>query len=291
MRFLAFGRKINVCKNVVKWAGFEHPDSKEARLKNVQTSQKLPRFFPLAALLLLASCGGGGDTTASVTPPPSPPSGLTQVEPTPLYTVRSGTWVVIGSSTAAGNGAPAGKGWVSVLQTGVQSRGIQFANIAKPATVTYQGLSSASAPVAGRPLPDPTANIDQALSRKPVALIVAYPTNDTVNGYSLDETVNNLMSIRTTALAATVPVMMLSTQPRNLSDAQRVMLKDINASLAAKLGPCFINVFDGIAAPDGRISSAYDSGDGVHPNEAGHKIIASTVQTAIEGGKCIRAVP
>jgi lysophospholipase L1-like esterase len=196
----------------------------------------------------------------------------------------------MGSSTAAGNGAPPGKGWVAVLGQTLSDRGIQVINIAKASTVTYNGLSSSTAPTPNRPAPDPAINIDQALSRRPVALLLAYPTNDTGSGYGLDETVNNLMAIRATALASSVPVMVLSTQPRNLPDAQRAMLKDINVKLASEVGPCFVNVYDSLAGPDGRLLPSYDSGDGTHPNEAGHRVIATVVQTAIENAKCLSVV-
>lgn len=242
----------------------------------------------LAAMLMLAGCGGGGDGATHSAPPVS----SAPVSPAPAaYNVRAGTWVVMGSSTAAGNGAPAGKGWVALLQGVFAGRGSQVLNIARPSTVTYQGLSSSAALTPNRPAPDPSVNVDQALAHNPVALLLAYPTNDTGSGYSGDETVNNLMAIRATALNASVPVMILSTQPRNLSDAQRSTLKDINAKLASKLGSCFVNVYDSLAKADGTLRSDYDSGDGIHPNEAGHKAIASIVQASIDSGNCIRVVP
>ncbi len=251
-------------------------------------------LLSLTALFILAGCGGGGAAATSTTPPTSsaPVSPLPAPTGTPLpYEVRPGTWVVMGSSTAAGNGAPAGKGWVSILQGTLGNRGVHLLNIARPSTVTYQGLSISTALTPNRPLPDPTINIDQALSHKAVALILAYPTNDTGSGYSSDETVNNLMAIRATALDSSVPVMILSAQPRNFTDAERSTLKDINAKLASRLGSCFINVYDGLAGADGRLRANYDSGDGTHPNEAGHQLIASIVQATTDSGECIRMVP
>jgi len=240
-------------------------------------------LLSVLAFVALAGCGGGGGPVSAAAPAPLPtPTGMAS-----QYVVRAGTWAVIGSSTAAGNGAPAGKAWVPVLGEAIKARGVQFVNIAKPGSLTYNGLSSSTAPTPNRPAPDPSANIDQALSRKPVAVLLSYPTNDIAAGYSADEVINNLMAIRATALAASTPVMVLSTQPRSLSDAQRAILKEMNISLAAKLGPCFINVYDSLAGQDGRLLPSYDSGDGIHPNEAGHQVIASTVQSAIQGGKCI----
>jgi acyl-CoA thioesterase-1 len=267
------------------WPSVPHP--KQERTLSSFCS-RITSLLPLLTFSFLAACGGGGGSSSPISSaqPPSAPSSGTA----PPYTVRSGVWVVMGSSTAAGNGAPPDKGWVAVLGQTLSDRGIQVVNIARAGTVTYNGLSSSTAPTPNRPAPDAALNIDQALSRKPVALMLAYPTNDTGLGYSLDETVNNLMAIRATALASSVPVMVLSTQPRNLPDAQRATLKDINVRLASEVGPCFVNVYDSLAGPDGRLLPSYDSGDGTHPNEAGHRVIATIMQTAIENAKCISVV-
>jgi acyl-CoA thioesterase-1 len=185
---------------------------------------------------LLAACGGGpGAAPPAISrPAPAPPASVPAV--------AAGTWVVMGSSTAAGAGASAGKGWGALIGATYGSRGAQVANIAQGGTVTYEGLSAATAPVAGRPAPNPALNIDQALARKPVLLIVSYPTNDTAFGYSVDETVNNLLAIRSQALAAGVPVVLTSTQPHNLNDAQLAQLRAIDTRLAASIGACFVEV-------------------------------------------------
>jgi lysophospholipase L1-like esterase len=149
-------------------------------------------------------------------------------------------------------------------------------------------VSASAAPVAGRPQPDPTANIDQALARKPVLLIVSYPTNDTALGYSADETVNNLLAIRAQALAAGVPVLLLSTQPRNLNEAQLAQLRTIDTRLAASVGACFVELRAALAGADGRLAAGFDSGDGVHPNEAGHGVIATRIREYVDSSKCIR---
>lgn len=202
-------------------------------------------------------------------------------------TIARGTWVVMGSSTAAGGGAPSGKGWVDVLQSQFASRTTGIVNLALPGSVTYVGLSSSVAPTAGRPAPDPARNIDQSLSRNPVAVILAYPTNDVVAGYGLDEIVNNILSIRATALGSKVPVLVLSTQPRKVSDGQHAELMAVDARLSAAIGSCYVDVYSKLTTKDGQLMAQYDSGDGAHPNEAGHQVIAATVQQVIDSGKCV----
>lgn len=234
----------------------------------------------LATWLVACGGGGGGDNQAGSAP------AATQAPP-----VASNTWVVMGSSTAAGAGSSSGQSWAALLQAGVQGRGIQVINIAKGGTVTYEGLSTKTAPTAGRPLPDPSANIDQALSRSPALVVVAYPTNDTAIGYSAQETVTNLLSIRRQALANSVSVVVVSTQPRNLSPAQLTQLLLIDDQLAAAVGACFVDVRTGLAGANGQLAPQYDSGDGVHPNDAGHRLLATRIQAVISSPACIPATP
>jgi acyl-CoA thioesterase-1 len=236
----------------------------------------------------LGACGGGsaasgGSTDATLPPVTSPVA--------PVSTVAAGIWVVMGSSTASGAGAAPGKGWVDLLQTAMAPRGAQMVNIAVGGSSTYHGLSAKSSPVAGRPQPNPAANIDQALSRKPVLLIVSYPTNDIALGYGVDEIVTNLLAIRAQALEAGVPVLLTSTQPRNLSASKLEMLSAIDAKLANAVGTCLVTVNSILAGPNGQLASSFDSGDGVHPNAAGHEKIAAEVIKKVDAGTCVRLLP
>lgn len=240
------------------------------------------RRLCLAALMAtVLGCGGGGGNAAAPAPVVIPP----------VAQVNAGTWVVMGSSTAAGAGAPSGKGWVALVSGAFAARGAQVVNLARGGSVTYEGLGAGAPRVQGRPAPDPAINIDQALSRKPVLLILSYPANDTAKGYGTDETVNNLLAIRSQALAAGVPVLVTSSQPRNLSDGQLAQLRAIDERMAAQVGGCFVDVRQALAGGGGRLPFQYDSGDGVHPNEAGHSVIFSRVAETINSEKCVRMKP
>jgi lysophospholipase L1-like esterase len=174
------------------------------------------------------------------------------------------------------------------LQGSLKDRGARFVNIAKGGTVSYHGLSVTTPAVPNRPAPDPDSNIDQALARNPVVLLVAYPTNDTAAGYTVDETVNNILEIRKAALEKSVPVLVLSTQPRNLSVEKLSQLQQIDVQLAKSVGACFVNVRNPLAGPDDHLAPAYDSGDGVHPNDEGHRVIANAILKTISSDTCIR---
>lgn len=232
----------------------------------------------------LAGCGGGSKSTPTDQTAPI----VITLPVTAIHTVTTGNWLVMGSSTAAGVGALAGKGWVAILQANWSGKGYALVNLAKGGSTTYQGLSTASPAVANRPLPDPSLNIDQALTRSPKLLFLSFPTNDTAAGYGTDEIVNNFLAMRAKALAASVPVIVLSTQPRALTPAGRQQLLDIDQRLTKEVGTCFVAVHAKLAGSDDKLASTYDSGDGVHPNEAGHAVIAGAVETVMRSGTCVK---
>ena len=226
------------------------------------------------ALLGLVACGGGSDAAP------------TELPLSPL--VAPGTWAVIGSSSAAGAGAGSGQAWVVQLQSAVQGRGVQISNLARGGTTTYQGLPASAAPVPGRPAPDVAFNIDAALSGTSKLVLVSYPSNDTALDYAVDETLRNLLTIRAEALARGASVVLLSTQPRALTPAQLAQMPEIDSGLRAAAGDCFVELREALAGSDGRLAPAYDSGDGVHPNDAGHALIFQRVRALIDGGRCVR---
>ena len=232
-------------------------------------------LLPIAALWI-GLCGGVGAE-------PSTPAPTTQAAAS-----TRGIWVVLGSSSAAGTGMPAGQGWVSLLEAAYRPAGVSIRNLAVAGTVTYHALPGSLWPSLRRPSPKAKANVDAALALAPRLLLLAYPSNDTARGYSVEETVSNLLAIRQVSLAKGVPVLVLSTQPRNLSTEQRASLRLIDQQLRTAVGPCFVAVNERLATPDGLLQSTYDSGDGVHPNVQGHRLIADQVQAVINSGKCVR---
>ena len=232
-------------------------------------------LLPIAALWI-GLCGAVGGEPSN--PAPTAPAAAS----------TRGIWVVLGSSTAAGTGVPAGQGWVSLLEAAYRPAGVSIRNLAVAGTVTYHALPGSLWPSLRRPSPTAEANVDAALALAPRLLLLAYPSNDTARGYSVEETVSNLLAVRQVSLAKGVAVLVLSTQPRNLSTEQRASLRLIDQQLRTAVGPCFVATSERLATPDGLLQSAYDSGDGVHPNAEGHRQIADQVQAVINGGKCVR---
>jgi lysophospholipase L1-like esterase len=200
-----------------------------------------------------------------------------------------GTWVVLGSSSAAGVGASSDQGWTSQLQAAVQARQVVLQNIARGGTLSYQALATGSTPPTGRPAPDAEVNITRALQFAPKLVLLSFPTNDTAAGYAADETAANLMALQHAAQAAGAATLVLGVQPRDgLGSAQRTVLADVDQRLAAQAGPCFVPLFAALADGNGNIATAYAAGDGIHLNDAGHRVVRERVQAVLDGGRCVR---
>ncbi|MBK8166785.1 MAG: hypothetical protein IPK64_12650 [bacterium] len=195
------------------------------------------------------------------------------------------TIVVIGSSTAAGTGAssPAAS-WVGRLRTWLQAGEptSQVVNLAVGGYTTYHVLPTGTTPPAGRPSPAPENNITRALAYKPWLIVVNLPSNDVTNGYATAEIMANYATLQALAAAAEVPIWFTTTQPRNLpQQAQRDQQAAIADLTLATYGSYGIDVWNGLAAADGRILVQFDAGDGIHLNDLGHTLIYERVLGAI----------
>jgi lysophospholipase L1-like esterase len=191
--------------------------------------------------------------------------------------VAPGAWSVIGSSTAAGTGSS--WPWVSQVAQTYQPAGVSIYNLAISGSLTSDGLPTSSSP----------GNITAAMNRGSRLVLVSYPSNDVHWNYSTDTIVANLRTMRTYAQQRGASVITLSQQPRNsLSAAQRAQQVAIDDRVAAEVGPCFVAIRQALSAPDGTLARQYDSGDGLHPNDAGHSLIASRVTSLIESGTCVQ---
>ena len=244
----------------------------------------LRRSHRLRAIVVVAAVIAGACSNAITSPSPVSPASVSSPATAP------GTWVFLGSSTTAGftTSSPS-QAWVSRLASSLTGRGVTIVNIAVPGAVTYDWMPLSAPVPPGRPRPMPAHNIDAAMAERPSLVLLNATTNDLAANYSIDETEANLLAIRAIAVAGGATVMMLSTQPRNLSDTDRARLQVIDARLASGFGGCFVDIRTPLAGPDNRLAAAFDSGDGIHPNDAGHDVIFRRVDAALLSGRCIRA--
>jgi lysophospholipase L1-like esterase len=200
--------------------------------------------------------------------------------------------VVLGSSTAAGNGASVDSAWVARLQASFRkntSDGVDTVidNRAYPGYVTYKGLPTDYPMPADRTQwpPDPIRNVTWVLSQnpKPDIVILSYVSND-VNlypNYSKKETMDNLRLMYQNYTAAGIRCFVTSTQPRNdMSDVQRIMLRELRDSITNSFKLNSIVFWDDLVTNDGlnRLRDQVNSGDGIHPNNLGHRLLFEKVQ-------------
>ena len=191
--------------------------------------------------------------------------------------------VVIGSSTAAGHGAnPADSAWVNRYRVWLQQINPEneVLNLALGGFSTYQLLPSTLFPTQYRPAPDTARNITRALALRPDAILINLPSNDAASGYRLEEQLENFNKIIKKARSAAVPVWVFTTQPRNFS-ADKVLIQLLaQRAILAMFGEQAIDVWTGLAEPNGLLEATYNSGDGTHLNNAGHRFIFEQVKAA-----------
>ena len=92
----------------------------------------------------------------------------------------------------------------------------------------------------------------------------------------------------------------LSTGPKVLSSAERELLDALATRMGEVLGscwvpgqntlhaPCFVDVFHGLADDAFGLPDAFDSGDGIHLNDAGHARIFELASDIITPYVCSR---
>ncbi len=145
----------------------------------------------------------------------------------------------------------------------------------------YKGMPSSFTGPRDNLQPDPNNNITRALSFMPDVVIVNYPSNgyDTLR---VDSIMRCLRTIRDSANALGVPCYITTTQPRHAfpfnTMAARTKLKEIRDSIMLQFGYFAIDFWTDLADPATyNILPAYDDGDGIHLNEAGHEILFQRV--------------
>lgn len=197
-------------------------------------------------------------------------------------------WLVLGSSTAAGVGASPGRSWADLLADAARREGAALVNRARPGALTYQALPASAARPIGRPATNPAQDIATALLTTPALLVLAFPSNDAMLGYSAAETVANLRLLRDVAAAAGVPALLLSSQPRDDASEALRALRAADAALAPVFGTCFVDVRDALSTPAGGIATAYAASDGVHLNDAEHRLIYERLAATLAAGGCVQ---
>lgn len=184
---------------------------------------------------------------------------------------------VLGSSTAAGAGAnPIDSAWVNKFRFNLNllDTSYKVVNLAVGGYSTYDVMPSNFIPPAGRPLPKPFNNITYALEFNPRQIIVNLPSNDAANFYSISETISNFDTLISIAQRNNISIWIASAQPRNFSNqSQMNLLFALRDSTFTRYNNISIDFWNEIAQTNGFIQPQFNSGDGIHLNNFGHRIL------------------
>jgi len=197
---------------------------------------------------------------------------------------------VLGSSTAEGEGASSpANSWVGLLEHALSdAANVSITNLAMGGYTTLELVPGSGA----------SGGIDAALGERPDLIVVALAgSNDLDIGTSTANYLSRLTQVRDAARALGIPTFFVGTAPKDLGESERLLLADWNGQMRGRFNtcwvpangaysPCFIDVFADLADADLNIRSQYESGDGIHLNDAGHRVIFQDAVEIIEPYLC-----
>ena len=193
--------------------------------------------------------------------------------------------VVIGSSTAAGTGTSnPDSAWVNRFRNYIISHDTTYKviNLAVGGYTTYNVMPTGFVPPNGRPNPSVNNNITKALTFNPVALLINLPSNDAANNYTMLEQISNYDTLVNIIINNDIPFWMSTTQPRNFSNqSQLILLFAMRDSTYSRYGEYVVDFWTTIAQSNGWINPIYNSGDGVHLNDSGHRLLFERIRDAV----------
>ncbi|MBT8379285.1 MAG: T9SS type A sorting domain-containing protein [Ignavibacteria bacterium] len=185
--------------------------------------------------------------------------------------------VVLGSSTAAGGGAdPRDSAWVNLFRNNLILADTSFkvVNLAVGGFTTYDVMPTGFVPPPGRPNPSPNKNITYAMEYNPQTIIINLPSNDVARNYTIEEIIANYDTLFAFAQNHFVDLWISTPQPRYFSNQSQLDLQfELLDSTFSRYGSMTIDFWNGLAKPNGFLAPEYDSGDGIHLNNAGHRIL------------------
>lgn len=192
--------------------------------------------------------------------------------------------VILGSSIAAGVGATTyDSAWAGRYAKHLLAfpAAWHLTNLAVPGYTTFHVMPKGWKTPAGRPAVDTAHNITKALSLQPDRLLISLTGNDISSGYPASEYEANFDSLHAIATRAGVPVWITTPLPRTAVDsAKRKMVLALRTRILSRYAPRALDFYQGLGDAAGAFVPAYNSGDGVHPNNAGHSLLFNRVVAA-----------
>jgi acyl-CoA thioesterase-1 len=173
--------------------------------------------------------------------------------------------LALGDSLTAGYGLKQGEGFADQLQTA-------FRKMGRPVTVINGGVSGDTS--AGG-----LSRIDWAMADKPAVVVLELGANDMLRAIDPASTRTNLGGIIEKAQGAGAKVLLCGMKAQRNLGADYVQKFDaIYPDLAKQYGVTLYPFFmDGIVGADGTADTKLLQGDGMHPTEAGAKVIVDRI--------------
>jgi lysophospholipase L1-like esterase len=196
--------------------------------------------------------------------------------------------VVLGSSTAYGDGLPIrDSAWTFRLARYLKANhnaADTLINLAIGGYTTQHIMPDGTAPytsLGNTFYVDVQHNITKALSLNPDVIIINMPTNDEARGFPLVKTRDNYLALKQLAAQSNVPLWVTTTQPRgNLGYDAAIRLRQMKDTIVKYFGSKSIDFYNGLSTSAGFIEPAYNSGDDVHFNSWGQRILFERVVAA-----------
>jgi lysophospholipase L1-like esterase len=193
------------------------------------------------------------------------------------------TIVLLGASTASGTGATtydssfAGR-YAHFLQS--QNPAWTLTNLAVSGYTTFQLMPTGFTSPSGRSQPDPAHNITKALALHPRVLLLCMGTNDIADGYPASEYEANYDSLHAMADRAGIPLWVTTPLPRALDATGRNKILALRDRIMTRYAPRALNFYDSLGDDQGNYIQAFNSGDGIHTNNHGHRLLYERVVAA-----------
>jgi acyl-CoA thioesterase I len=168
--------------------------------------------------------------------------------------------VVLGDSLTAGLGVAADEAWPALLEARLRREGY-------PYRVVNAGVSGDTSAGGLR-------RVDWVLRNRPQVAVVALGANDGLRGLDTDAMERNLLAIVGRLQASGARVLVAGMRvPTNYGEAYTQAFRDVFPDVARRSNSALMPfLLDGVAA-DPRLNLP----DGIHPNSAGHRVIAGRV--------------
>ena len=194
------------------------------------------------------------------------------------FTAAGRKWGFLGDSITDGSSAAAGRRYITVLPALV---GTAFMAPAPPLTPVAGAVYSVEAGVAGERSDQILARVDSVIAEGVHGLTLMAGTNDAEQSIPVATYMANMEAIAVKARAAGIPLVVGLVPPKDtnvdLVTAYNLALREWAARSGIRLADTHAPLVD---KTDGTLAAAYDSGDGIHPNTEGHRLIAKAFATA-----------